>query len=262
MSLANAAAVASAARNLVLLGDPQQLNQPLKGSHPPGADHSALGHLLAGLATMPPHLGLFLERTWRLHPNICAYTSEVFYEGRLSPEPGRDRQQVAGTAPLDGSGIRFLPVRHAGNSNESQEEAAAIVQLMERLLAAGAHWVNDRGEASSLRLEDVLVIAPYNAQVRRIASSLRGIRVGTVDKFQGQQAPIAIYSMATSSPEQAPRGMEFLYNLNRLNVATSRARCISVVIASPELIRVRCHTARQMQLANALCRFIELATGP
>lgn len=258
ISLANVLACAGAARNLVLLGDPQQLEQPLQGVHPPGADRSALAHLLDGAETMPAALGLFLDGTYRLHPDFARFTSELFYEGRLHAHPGCERQRVIGEGPLAGSGLRFVAVEHAGNASESEEEARAVAELVRELLASGARWIDARGEERPLRLEDVLVIAPYNAQVRQIAELLPGARVGTVDKFQGQQAPVAIYSMATSSPDEAPHGMEFLYSLNRLNVATSRARCVAAVVASPELARARCRTPRQMRLANALVRVVEV----
>ena len=262
MSLANAVAVSPAADSLVLLGDPQQLDQPLQGSHPPGADRSALAHLLGDRQTMPPELGLFLRRTWRLHPDICAFTSEAFYEGRLEPEAGRERQALRGTPPLDGTGIRFVGVTHAGNDNASPEEAQAVAALVRSLVGRRRDLDRRRGQREQpVRLEDVLIITPYNAQVRVIAEALPGADVGTVDKFQGQEKPVSIYSMATSSADDAPRGMEFLYSLNRLNVATSRARCVTAVVASPDLLRVRCRTPRQMRLANALARLVEMA-GP
>ena len=151
-----------------------------------------------------------------------------------------------------------MPVTHDANSNNSPEEAAVLADLIRELVGAG-NWTDAEGRREPLSLDEVLVVAPYNAQVAEIARALPGARVGTVDKFQGQEAPVSFYSMATSSPEEAPRGMEFLYSLNRLNVATSRARCLAVVVANPALIRVRARTPRQMKLANALCRFIELA---
>jgi uncharacterized protein len=143
-------------------------------------------------------------------------------------------------------------------------EARVIAELVRELLDTGATWTDRHGETKAIRLEDVVIVAPYNAHVERLGkvldeAGMRGARVGTVDKFQGQEAPISIYSMATSTPEEAPRGLEFLYSLNRLNVATSRARCAAIVVASPELVRVQCHTPRQMQLANALCRLVEIA---
>ncbi len=258
-SLANAIAVAPATKSLVLLGDPRQLEQPQQGVHPPGADVSALGHLLGGAQTLPADRGLFLDRTWRLHPAICAFTSEIFYAGRLQSRPELARQSVRGPAPLDGSGLRFVPVTHTGNTNESVEEADVIAALFNRLIHE-CTWIDKKGEEHGIGLADILIVAPYNAQVTTIADRLpAGARVGTVDKFQGQQAPVSIYSMATSSADDAPRGMEFLYSPNRLNVATSRARCLAIVVASPELFVPDCRTPEQMRLANAFCRFRELA---
>ena len=259
MSLADALAASLSATNLVLLGDPQQLNQPLQGVHPPGAERSALAHVLHGERVMPDHLGLFLDRTWRLHPDISDYTSEVFYEGRLHSHPGRERLDLEGVPPLSGTGIRFIPVSHSGQSSESPEEAEELAALISALLDANPTYVDAEGSDHSLDAQGVLVITPYNAQVKAIKDALPDFRIGTVDKFQGQEAPISIYSMATSSADEAPRGMEFLYSLNRLNVATSRAQCLAVVVASPALIRVRCHTPRQMRLANALACLVEVA---
>ena len=260
IALANAIAVSPAARSLILLGDPQQLDQPLKGTHPPGAERSALAHLLDGAATMPPEKGLFLARTWRLHPDVCKFTSQVFYEGRLESHAGLERQDLEGTAPLTGTGMRYIPVKHAGNQSESPEEADAVAALVKSLIESETWWTDRKGVRQRIGLEDILIVAAYNAQVGELARRLpTGAKVGTVDKFQGQQAPVSIYSMATSSAADAPRGMEFLYSLNRLNVATSRARCLAAVVASPDLFRVRCRTPRQMQLANALCRLLEMA---
>ena len=260
MSLADALAASLSAMNLVLLGDPQQLDQPLQGVHPPGAERSALAHLLDGNRVMPDHLGLFLDGTWRLHPAISAYTSEVFYEDRLHSHPDRDRLDLEGTPPLSGTGIRFIPVQHAGQSSQSPEEAKELAALVRTLLDGDPTYVDAGGASHPLDESDILVITPYNAQIKAIRDALPDFRIGTVDKFQGQEAPISIYSMATSSADEAPRGMEFLYSLNRLNVATSRAQCLAVVVASPDLIRVRCRTPRQMRLANALARLIEVAS--
>ena len=259
MSLADALAASPCADSLVLLGDPQQLNQPLKGVHPPGAERSVLGHVLDGERVIPPHLGIFLDGSWRMHPQISAYTSEVFYEGQLRSHPGRERQRVSGAAPLSDTGIRFIAVPHEGNSSSSPEEAARLSELITALLDSNPTFTDAGGVQRPLEMSDVLVITPFNAQVAQIGAALRGVRVGTVDKFQGQEAPISIYSMATSSAAEAPRGMEFLYNLNRLNVATSRAQGLAVIVGSRALLQARCRTPRQMRLANALARFIELA---
>jgi uncharacterized protein len=261
MSLANVLAMAGSARNIVLLGDPQQLNQPVKGSHPPGAEKSALEHLLGRSQTIPADRGLFLAQTWRMHPDICRYTSEVFYDDRLEAEASLAGQSVSASGALSGTGIRFVEVPHSGNRNASAEEVH-VVDADVRELLSGGEWTDRFGETRPLKIGDILVVAPYNTQVRLLRDALpAGARVGTVDKFQGQEAPVVFYSMATSSAEEAPRGMDFLYSMNRLNVATSRARALSVIVCSPTLLKVRCHTPGQMRLANALARFVELAGG-
>lgn len=259
MSLANVLAVSQAAPAIVLLGDPQQLDQPMQGSHPEGTDCSALHHVLDRAQTISTDQGLFLEETWRLHPSICEFTSELFYEGRLQPRPDLATQSITCPPSMDGAGLRYVAVDHQGCTNCSREEADAAVALVAAMLDAEASWTDRSGETHRLRLEDILIIAPYNAQVLELQKRLPGARIGTVDKFQGQEAPVAIYSLATSSHAEAPRGMEFLYSLNRLNVATSRARCISIVLASPRIFEADCRTPRQMQLANAFCRYLEMA---
>jgi len=259
MALANVLAVSQACRTLVLLGDPRQLEQPTQGSHPEGTDVSALDHILNGRPTIGSEQGLFLEETWRLHPSICEFTSELFYEGRLRPRAGLERQVLRSTARVTGAGLRFLPVTHEGNQSSSPEEADRIRDLVQEILGSNATWVDRRGVEAAVRLKDILVIAPYNAQVFELQERLPGARTGTVDKFQGQEAAIVIYSMTTSSSADAPRGMEFLYSLNRLNVATSRAMCICVLVGSPAIFEPECRTPRQMELANGFCRYFELA---
>jgi uncharacterized protein len=259
MSLANVIAVSGAARNLVLVGDPQQLAQPSKGMHPPGAEASALEHVLAGRATLPPEAGLFLPATRRLHPAICRFTSEIFYEGKLDSLPFCARQAVGGKDELSGSGLRFLPVEHAGDRTRSPEEAEAVATLAARLL--GRTWTDRELRTRPLESRDVLVVAPFNAQVAELRRRLPpGVPVGTVDKFQGQEGVVSIYSMATSSGEDLPREMEFLYSPNRLNVATSRARALTILVCSPRLLEVRCRTPDQMRLVNALCRLVEMSS--
>jgi uncharacterized protein len=258
MSLANVLACAQAGKNLVLLGDPQQLEQPQKGSHPEGSDISALAHLLDGRRTISEGQGLFLAETWRLHPAICKFTSELFYEGRLFSLDGLERQDIKAPAPFARPGLWFVPVVHEGNQNHSDEEVERVSAIVELLTQAGSTWVDRRGERKNLTVNDILIVAPYNDQVNRLTERLPGAKVGTVDKFQGQEAAVVIYSMTTSSPEDAPRGMEFLYNLNRFNVATSRACCACIVVGSPRLFAPECRTPHQMELANALCRYAEL----
>jgi uncharacterized protein len=162
---------------------------------------------------------------------------------------------------LGGTGLRFVPVEHNGNQSDSPEEVERVFELVEFLLRDGSTWTDRDRSVKPMTTEDILIVAPYNAQVSKLLRRLRkGSRVGTVDKFQGQEAPVVIYSMATSTSQDAPRGMEFLYSSNRLNVATSRAQCVTILVASPALFDVQCKTPRQMQLANAFCRYLEMAT--
>ncbi|NVK41571.1 MAG: TM0106 family RecB-like putative nuclease [Oceanospirillaceae bacterium] len=259
MSLANVLAISPAAETLILLGDPQQLEQPIQGSHPDGTDASSLEHILGEKQTIARDQGLFLETTWRLHPDICAFNSELFYESKLDAMPDCVHQTIHSDGSIVGNGIRYLPIPHTGNTNASIEEAEAVHDLVNRILHDGSTWVNRDGEEAPVTLDDILIITPYNAQVFEIQQRLPHARVGTVDKFQGQEAPIAIFSMATSSHADAPRGMEFLYSLNRLNVAISRAQCMAILVASPSVFEAECRTPRQMQLANAFCRYLEMA---
>lgn len=260
MALPNVLAVSQAAQTLVLVGDPQQLDQPIQGSHPDGCDVSALHHILGGAQTIETDHGLFLEETWRLHPDICSFTSELFYGGRLHPREELARQTISGGTRLSGAGLRYLPISHTGNQNSSPEEASGIAALVQEAIASKITWTDRDGNVRPVTLDDILIITPYNAQVFEIQRHLPGAKVGTVDKFQGQEAPIAIYSTATSTHADAPRGMDFLYSLNRLNVATSRAKCVCVLVSSTALFEADCKTPRQMQLANAFCRYLELAT--
>ena len=243
VSLADALAMATAARNVVLVGDPQQLAQVIQGTHPGGVDVSVLQHLLGEHATVPPDAGLFLEETYRLHPEIARYISREFYEGRLRPVPVSAERST----PL-GTGLRFCPVEHEGCRQESPAEAQRVAREVERMREAGI------GE------DEIIVLAPYNAHVNLLGEHLpETVRVGTVDKFQGQEALVAIYSMASSSGGEVPRGLEFLLSRNRLNVAISRAQCLAYLVCSPRLLEVDCRTIEQMRLANALCRFAEMA---
>jgi uncharacterized protein len=233
----------TAARNLVLVGDPQQLDQVLQGTHPDGSELSVLRHLLGDEATIPADRGLFLERTFRLHPDVCGFVSAEFYEGRLRPAEAAE----ARTTPL-GTGLRYLPVPHEGCRQEAPAEVEAVAGLVARLLEAG------------IALEEIVVVSPFNAQVHALVEALpAGARVGTVDKFQGQEGRVVVYSLASSSGEDVPRGLDFLLSRNRFNVAVSRAQCLAFLVCSPRLLEVDARTIPHMRLANALCRFVEVA---
>ncbi len=264
MSLADVLAVSAGAKSLVLLGDPQQLEQPQQASHPPGAGASALEHLLGGAKTIASDRGLFLHQTRRLHPDICRFTAEAFYENRLTSVPGLERQAVlapagSAAAALGSAGLVYVPVEHDANQSRSTEEVEMIAALVAALTAEGVRYRNAADEETPLTNGDLMIVAPYNAQVAALAERLPGVRIGTVDKFQGQQAPVVIVSLTTSAPEDAPRGMDFLYSANRLNVATSRAKALCILVGSPRLFEPECRTPQQMRLANAFCRYRELA---
>jgi uncharacterized protein len=258
VALADAVAMSTAARNLVLLGDPQQLSHVTQGVHPGGAGESVLTHLLRGAQTVDPARGLFLERTWRMHPDVCRFVSDTFYGGRLTSHDGCARQSVDSPG-LSGAGLRFLPVEHGGNGQRSTEEAEAVAGRIASLLRGGILTTFD-GERRPIEPGDILVVAAYNMQVRCLRERLpAGVEVGTVDKFQGREGAVVFFSLASSSGEDVPRGLEFLFSPNRLNVAISRARCLAVIAASPRLLEARCRTVEQMTRVNLLCRFAEAA---
>ncbi|HEU0248330.1 MAG TPA: TM0106 family RecB-like putative nuclease [Gaiellaceae bacterium] len=257
VALADVVAVGHAARNLVLLGDPNQLPQVSQGAMPDRAKASVLGHLLGDETTVPADRGIFLERTWRLRPELTAFTSEAYYAGRLECEGSCARRSVEA-----GNGLVFRPVEHAANGQLSREEAevvaGAIQDLLGTLYTDGVRPVGS--DPRPLTEDDILVVTPYNAQVRALRACLpAGVRVGTVDKFQGQEAPVVLVSLASSSGEDAPRGLSFVFNANRINVATSRAQCRVELVCSPRLLEADCRSIEEMRLVNALCRFVELA---
>ncbi len=239
-SLANTLAVARAAKRLLLLGDPQQLPQVTQGSHPEPVDESALGWLAAGHATLPENLGYFLADSWRMHPDLCRAVSVLSYDGKLESAPAASLRSMAGLP----AGVETVLVEHSGNTTSSEEEAAEVVRQVQRHL--GLKWLPGGDKpARALNPEDILVVAAYNAQVQLIRQALQqaglagvrldGVRVGTVDKFQGQEAPVVLVSMACSAVAEAPRGAEFLLNRNRINVAVSRGQWRAVIIRSPQL---------------------------
>jgi hypothetical protein len=262
VSLADALAMGTSARNLIVLGDPLQLAQVSTGIHAEGAGSSVLEHLLGERGTVAPERGIFLGTTYRMHPKVCAFVSEVVYEGRLHAGPACSTQRVD-AGMLSGNGLRFMPVTHAGNARCAPEEVQAIADAVDSL--RGGFVTDADGSVRPLAFDrDVLVVAPYNAQVVALQTELRArglsaVRVGTVDRFQGQEAHVVFFSLTTSSGDEIPRGPKFLLSRNRLNVAISRARSLAVLACSPELLRLRCSSVEQIQLVNALCRYVEMA---
>ncbi|MDQ6929212.1 MAG: TM0106 family RecB-like putative nuclease [Candidatus Eremiobacteraeota bacterium] len=266
IALADAIAVTPCSNNIVLLGDPLQLAQVSQGVHPDGIGASALEHLLGEDATVSPFYGVFLDESYRMHPEICEFISHNVYENRLRSAPQTRQQRVEAAAGLSGAGLRFIEVAHEDNAQESPQEAERLCDEIETLLHS--RWIDDKGETRPLAANDILVVTPYNAQRRCIARAFEqrniAVRVGTVDKFQGQEAAVVFFSMATSSSEEMPGNIEFLFSKNRFNVAISRARCLAVLVASPRLLDLRCSTIEQMALINLLCSFVAAArdAGP
>ncbi|MFA5517007.1 MAG: AAA domain-containing protein, partial [Desulfuromonadales bacterium] len=262
VALANLVAMGTCAKNILLLGDQMQLQQPIQGVHPGHSGESTLDYLLQGQATIPDDRGVFLHTSWRMHEDVCGFISDAVYDSRLRPEPDNQRQRLV-LAPdahpeLRATGIRFIGVEHDGCSQRSEKEAEIVCNLYKSLL--DQKYVDRQGREHTMSAENILVVAPYNMQVNLLREVLpAGARVGTVDKFQGQQAEAVIVSMATSSGDYLPRFMEFLYSKNRLNVAISRARCLALLVASPKLMAIKCHTVEQMALVNTLCWVAEYA---
>ena len=255
VSLANLLAMSNCARNLVLVGDPRQLPQIIQGAHPHPANLSCLDWIVGEGRNVEPDRGIFLPVTRRMHPDLCTYISEQFYEGRLHAHASTVLQAVSAPG-LSCAGTFRVPVGHDGRSQESSEEIAAVAATIERLL--GGTWTDRHGEIRPLHESDIIVVAPYNAQVNALSDALPGIRIGTVDKFQGQEAPVALVSMTASSAEETSRGLDFLLSRERLNVAISRGKGLSMVFASPRLLQTNCTTVEQMRLVNALCALPEM----
>ncbi|MFZ2546984.1 MAG: TM0106 family RecB-like putative nuclease [Candidatus Microthrix subdominans] len=259
LSLADTLAASGAATNLILLGDPLQLAQVSKASHPHGSGASVLEHVLGDEATMPAERGVFLDVTRRMHPDVCRFISERVYDGRLV-----SHESCAQQTTEFGTGLRWVPVRHEGRSTESVEEAEAVAREVDRLL--GTDWTNQRGETRPLEASDIMVVAPYNDQVNLMrvtfeAQGMAGVPVGTVDRFQGQEAAVVFYTMTASSASDAPRGIDFLFSQNRLNVAISRARCLAYLVGTPELVNVKAGSLSSMRLLANLCAFRDQATS-
>lgn len=269
--LANAVAIARSAKNLVLLGDQMQLEQPIQGSHPGDAGLSVLQYALKDTqlslpdipifkAVVPPESGLFLGESRRMHPDVCQFISDSIYEGRLTSLVDCARQRIAPRLGKDGfiekgSGIVFSPILHDGNVQQSPEEVARIKTIYDEMI--GCQYTASDGIQRTLALHDFLFIAPYNAQVRALQAALpRGARVGSVDKFQGQEAPVCILSMCSSYGEYGSRGLRFILDRARINVAISRAQCIAIIVGDPRIANTCASSIEEMKLLNLYCKLV------
>jgi uncharacterized protein len=267
--LANAVAMSRCANNLVLLGDQMQLEQPVQGSHPGDAGLSALQYALKDTArskpdepvfhaVVPTDLGLFLGESRRMHPNVSRFISESIYEGRLGSMPECVNQKIA-LPPSGGvlvkieSGIVFSGIEHDGDIQQSAEEVQLVKAIYNELL--NQYFTDRDDKIKPLELGDFLFIAPYNAQVRALRSSLpKGARVGSVDKFQGQEAAVCILSMCSSYGEYGSRGLRFILDRARVNVAISRAKCLAIVVADPRIANAAAASIGEMKLLNLYCK--------
>jgi uncharacterized protein len=270
--LANVVAISRSAKNLVLLGDQMQLEQPIQGAHPGDARLSALQYALKDLdaskedatvfhPVVPPERGLFLGESRRMHPAVCGFISESVYEGRLRSIDDCGLQKIAVPAAAGcikhNSGVVFCGVEHDGNIQQSDEEVAKIVEIYGDLI--GRDFTDSNGMTKPLELDDLLFISPYNAQVRALQNVLpAGARVGSVDKFQGQEAPVCILSMCSSFGEYGSRGLAFILDQNRMNVAISRAKCLAIVVGDSRIAGSDAGSLNEMRLLNLYCKIVRL----
>ena len=237
VALANLVSVSQGAKNIVLMGDQMQLEQPVQGVHPGEAGMSALDYFLKDFSVIPDNIGIFLERTYRMHPDVCKPLSDVVYEGRLSTHPANQNQTVVVEKShyiTRRSGILFVPVDHEDDAQSSEAEVAVVEAIVNELKTG--IFIDCDQQKKSITADDILIIAPYNMQVNLIKEKLaNNSRVGTIDKFQGQEAPIVIISMAVCAVDDSPRGMDFIFDIKRLNVAVSRAKSLAVIVANKNL---------------------------
>jgi uncharacterized protein len=258
LALVDAVASTNGARSMLLLGDPLQLSQVAKAEHPGGSGASALQHVLGEHLTVPDSQGVFLAETWRLHPDVCRFISQQIYEGRLTSHESCVQQSTE-----FGTGLRWLEAHHRRRSTDSPEEAELVAAQIYEMV--GTKWVDQQGDVHALSARDFMVVAPYNDQVNLLRArfqqepKLFGVQVGTVDKFQGREAPVVFFTMTTSSAEDMPRGPEFLFSRNRLNVAVSRARCLAYLVCTEELLNSRASDLDDMRLISTLSAFVEYA---
>lgn len=268
VSLANVIAMSRCTNNLVLLGDQMQLEQPIQGCHPGDAGMSALQYALKDLvgskedlpvyhAVVPPEYGLFLGESWRMNPDLCSFISDSIYEGRLTAHPDCQHQRISVPKTADlvrkECGIVFSGIEHDGNTQSSDEEVGRVIAIFEEML--GRDYTDFDRATRPLELNDFLFVTPYNAQVRALQAALPGgARVGSVDKFQGQEAPVCILSLCSSCGEYGTRGLGFILDRNRINVAISRARCLAIVVADPRIAHTNATSLDEMRLLNLFCK--------
>jgi len=260
VSVANLIAMSRATKNIVLMGDQMQLGQPSQGSHPEDSGLSILDYLLHATPTIPEHMGVFLGTTYRMHSLVNQFISDAIYEGKLESALENDHQCISVPTDYQGilnksAGIITAPVMHEGNTQASDEEVEQIVVLAKQLL--GRIFTAKNGSERPIGWDDMLFVAPYNYQVNKLKAALgEQARVGSVDKFQGQEAPIVFLSMCASNANESPRGMSFLFDKNRINVAISRAQSMAIVVYSPGLLESIATNIEQLAMINLFCQLV------
>lgn len=258
VALANLISVTGATKNIILMGDQMQLEQPIQGSHPEQAGKSVLEFMLKGHAVIPDDQGVFLERTYRMHPDVCRPLSEIVYEGKLSSDKQTEIQSINITDPsyiTKQTGILPIPVKHEDNTQSSEEEVIVVQKLIDELKTGT--FTNNKGKTKPITDKDILIVAPYNMQVNLLKEKLKGeLSIGTIDKFQGQEAPVVIISMAVSDVEESSRGLDFVFDINRLNVAVSRAQALAIIVANDGLEQCYVNSLGQMEKIGFYNRLI------
>ena len=258
VSLANLVAMSASTKNLILMGDQMQLAQPTLGTHPLGCGVSSLDYILGNMPTIPSDIGILLPETYRLHPDICNFVSKKVYEGRITAVKSNQKRTITpakGSKYISSSGIKYIELDHYGNSQASIEEVEVIQKVTNELLKSTKNGY----ENSTITEDDILIISPFNHQTRILQQHLGDkYQIGTVDKFQGRQAAVVIISMASSDVESSPRGIEFLFERNRLNVAITRAMSLAIIIGSKNLISTNISNMNAMALTNF---YLDLVQG-
>ena len=264
MSFANTALISRCAQSIILVGDQQQLPQPTKAAHEFGGGLSVLEYWMNNEKVVPKNMGIFLEKSWRLEPSIASIVSYLFYEGKLKSNIKNKSNKIiwkshfkySNDIEIPNQGFHFENVPHLGNSQTSKEEASKIKAIVEKLYGSKYEYFSEgKIKSGEITNKEILVIAPYNAQVNLLKSYLNDkARVSTVDKFQGQEAPVSIFSLTASSGNDAPRGLDFLLQPNRLNVAISRAKCLSIIVGSNQLALSSVQTIKDAELINTFCK--------
>ena len=259
VALANLIVVTGAANNIILMGDQMQLEQPIQGTHPEPAGKSALEFMLKGQSVIPSDQGVFLERTFRMHPNVCKPLSEIVYEGKLQADKQTKKQSINLSSPklvTQPTGIISIPVKHQYNTQSSMQEVLKVQQIVNELKTGS--FTNNKGQTHPITDDDILIVAPYNMQVNLLKEKLKGsLKIGTIDKFQGQEAPVVIISMTASNVDESPRGLDFLFSINRLNVAVSRAQALAIIVMNKELKECQISSLKQMESVGFYLRLIQ-----